>query len=119
MSTSDEQIRLILDMGQSGANVEEVRVKLEQLDAAAHKTARATDELTKSSVNTGQAMLNAGRLIQDFAQGGIGGVLNNVEGLATYPLEPERPDWLASSPRHGRCVLPCLPTRQVFLPDDD
>lgn len=81
MSIDSETIKLILDMGGSSANVEEVRAKLETLDATAHKTAAATDVLKTSTINTGQAMLQSGRIIQDFAQGGIGGILNNVEGF--------------------------------------
>jgi hypothetical protein len=32
--------------------------------------------------NFGQAALQSGRVLQDFIQGGIGGILNNIEGLS-------------------------------------
>lgn len=37
----------------------------------------------KSTANLGQAGLTAGRALQDFTQGGIAGILNNIEGLST------------------------------------
>jgi hypothetical protein len=42
------------------------------------------NELDKTQVagrRSGQAMLEVGRAVQDFSQGGIGGILNNLEGL--------------------------------------
>src|SRR5262245_5249792 len=39
------------------------------------------DATRKSTRDFGQAGLTAGRSIQDFVQGGIGGILNNIEGL--------------------------------------
>lgn len=36
-----------------------------------------------SAAGAGQAALQTGRVIQDFAQGGLGGILNNIEGLVT------------------------------------
>jgi hypothetical protein len=38
-------------------------------------------KLTSGIAGVGQAGLQAGRAIQDLAQGGIGGILNNIEGL--------------------------------------
>lgn len=46
-------------------------------DAVAAVTAKAKSGLA----GLGQTGLQTGRVIQDFAQGGIGGVLNNIEGF--------------------------------------
>jgi hypothetical protein len=131
MAITDETIRLILDMGQSGKSVDEVKQKLDELGKTARKTADsfevltgelgtyavATDQVneeldelvrkaveatraqkamaqildeigTKSTVNIGAfatkyrtEILNLGRVTQDFVQGGLGGILNNIEGL--------------------------------------
>lgn len=82
-------IELILDMGRSGANVEEVVRELDRLDDAAHKAARGTDDLAASTANAGKsagssarAMLELGRGVQDFQAAGLAGVVNNFEGLA-------------------------------------
>ena len=42
----------------------------------------ATDKAEKSTRNIGRSALETGRVVQDFAQGGIGGIVNNLEGLA-------------------------------------
>lgn len=42
----------------------------------------SVDAAAKSTTNLGYAGLTAGRAIQDFTQGGLGGILNNIEGLA-------------------------------------
>lgn len=42
----------------------------------------ATDKAEKSARNMGRATLEGGRILQDFAQGGVGGILNNIEGLS-------------------------------------
>jgi hypothetical protein len=77
----DQTIKLILDMGQSGANVTQVKDRLLELEAVANKTAPALDKATGSSGNMGQSLLQTGRIVQDFAQGGLGGILNNIEGF--------------------------------------
>ena len=38
---------------------------------------------TKSTMDLGYAGLTAGRALQDFTQGGIGGILNNIEGMVS------------------------------------
>jgi hypothetical protein len=43
----------------------------------------ATHELTESSRNLGRATLESGRILQDFSQGGVAGILNNIEGLTS------------------------------------
>ena len=49
--------------------------------SSTHRVVEATEKLGKTSANTGQSLLQTGRVIQDFAQGGLGGILNNIEGL--------------------------------------
>lgn len=49
--------------------------------AAAALAERATATATNKMAGLGQAGLQAGRVIQDFAQGGVGGIINNIEGL--------------------------------------
>jgi hypothetical protein len=71
---ADERISLLLDMGVSKENVQAVVDKLDHLDAAAKKASGGV-------AGMGQSMLQTGRIIQDFSQGGIGGILNNIEGL--------------------------------------
>lgn len=44
----------------------------------------ATEKATKSTVNLGYAGMTAGRIFQDTVQGGIGGALNNIEGMTTF-----------------------------------
>ena len=78
---NDETIRLILDMGASGKDVEEVSTRLRTLEKETDKAAVATEKLGSKVAGTGQSLLQGGRVIQDFAQGGLGGILNNIEGL--------------------------------------
>lgn len=52
-------------------------------EAALGKAGRAADGAARSSADMGFAVLNAGRGIQDFAQGGFGGILNNIEMMTT------------------------------------
>lgn len=77
----DQIIRLILDMGRSGANVEEVKQRLGGLKERLEELPPAADKGSRSIGGLGNAALQGGRALQDFAQGGIGGVLNNIEGL--------------------------------------
>lgn len=44
-------------------------------------TTNAISGATSKLAGTGQALLQSGRAVQDFFQGGIGGVLNNIEGV--------------------------------------
>jgi hypothetical protein len=76
---NDEVIRLLLDMGLSKDNVQNVAAALKDLEAG--KAALGVDKATKSSANMGQSLLQTGRIVQDFAQGGLGGILNNIEGF--------------------------------------
>ena len=44
-------------------------------------TNAAMPKLKSGLAGSGQSMLQLGRVIQDFTQGGIGGILNNIEGM--------------------------------------
>lgn len=74
-----EQLRQAL--ANMGATAEIVDDRLDDATEAATRTGKATKETTKSTGAAGQAFLELGRATQDFAQGGIGGVINNVERL--------------------------------------
>jgi hypothetical protein len=78
--TQDEIIKLILQV-QGAGTLDEARAAAEKLKDKLEETAKAGDKAEKSTRNMGRATLEAGRFLQDFAQGGIGGVLNNIEGL--------------------------------------
>jgi hypothetical protein len=54
---------------------------LDDIKQKADTLKTSTDEVKKSTVNMGRSMLESGRIVQDFAQGGIPGILNNIEGL--------------------------------------
>ncbi len=70
---SEEKIRLILELVQQG----DIKGATAQLEALKEKT----EEVGSSSAQSGQKFLQMGRVIQDFTQGGIPGILNNIEGL--------------------------------------
>lgn len=81
----DERIKLILDLGQSGADVKDVREELEKLDAAAHKTADGVTKLTpaqkeaaKASAEMQRGFLSLTNAAQDFQAAGLNGILNNI-----------------------------------------
>ncbi len=77
----DETVRLVVDMGQSVSNVTEVSTALTVLDKKVDEVAVSTEKLKSGAAGSAQSLLQTGRVIQDFAQGGLGGVLNNIEGL--------------------------------------
>lgn len=83
---SDEIIKLILET----KGVEGLKTLATAAQEAADKmevAARASEDFegktVKSSANSGRSMLELGRILQDFSQGGVAGVINNVEGLVT------------------------------------
>lgn len=81
MALNDETIKLILDMGSSGKNVEDVRQKLDSLGQAVEgvdKKARASESGMKGWTQT---IIGVGRATQDFVQGGFGAILNNIEQI--------------------------------------
>ena len=53
------------------------------LGRALDETAAGAERAAASALKPGRAMLESGRVIQDFAQGGIAGILNNIEGLTS------------------------------------
>jgi hypothetical protein len=77
---TEEELRLVLSVVGTDKAVEAQR-RLEELGVKAEQAAVAADKVHKSTVNVGQSMLQTGRIVQDFVQGGIGGILNNVEGF--------------------------------------
>ena len=77
----DQVIRLLLDMGKSGKNVDEAREAVEKLKTKLDAVPDATDKASKGIGNMGQAALQGSRALQDFTQGGLAGVLNNIEGV--------------------------------------
>lgn len=81
MAANDEVIKLLLDLGVSKENVQQVVTKLDELKTTTTSAAAGLDKVEKSTVNTGHAMLQTGRIVQDFVQGGFGGILNNIEGF--------------------------------------
>jgi hypothetical protein len=71
----DERIGLQLDLGDSTAKARELSGALDKVKDSSEQVA------DKGFGKMGQAGLQAGRALQDFAQGGLGGILNNIEGL--------------------------------------
>ena len=80
MAVHDEVIRLILELKKSPGN-EEIVKNLETLKTKLEDTDKAAQKASHGVAGMGQSMLQSGRVVQDFAQGGLGGVLNNIEGL--------------------------------------
>jgi hypothetical protein len=54
--------------------ISDAREKVEGLERAARGGA-------SGMAGFGQSLLQSGRIVQDFTQGGIGGILNNIEGI--------------------------------------
>jgi hypothetical protein len=79
--TDAEVIKLIIDYANSTKDTEAVSTSLRELKSTAEQAGEKVEQLGKKSANTGQSLLQGGRVIQDFAQGGLGGILNNIEGL--------------------------------------
>ena len=87
----DEQIiRLALDLGASPEEAAKLSAALDRINASGAKAAsegldsleKSAHKATSSMAGIGPAALQGGRALQDFSQGGIGGILNNIEGLA-------------------------------------
>lgn len=93
---ADEKIVLGLDLRDSVAKADQLADGLkdvrkeavqvgdvyEQLGKQAQRAGESTEHARKSTANFGRTSLETGRIIQDFAQGGIGGIINNIEGFA-------------------------------------
>lgn len=67
---------------QATAEMERATIAAGKQAAAQDQVAVSTGKATGKMAGLGQAGLQTGRVIQDFTQGGIGGVLNNIEGFA-------------------------------------
>lgn len=71
-----------IQFGVRGLEAVERSTKVLDAEATAAKRAQASvDDLAKGKRNLGQAALESSRALQDFAQGGLGGILNNAEGV--------------------------------------
>lgn len=81
---NDETIQLTFRANTS--DVTDATAKLKTLETAATTAGNRIEDAGKRAssgmAGVGQAVMQSSRAIQDFAQGGIGGVLNNIEGLA-------------------------------------
>jgi len=95
MAVDEDKIRLLLelqgfdDIDQAIASMSHMKgATTEAQDALSKageqtaKTGKALDDAAGKTANFGRAAMETGRIAQDFAQGGLAGVLNNVEGLA-------------------------------------
>jgi hypothetical protein len=108
MGTTEEFLRLLVEIKGDQAikdlkkqladlDVESAKLKAQfdaqtiseaQLEAETRKLAATSAQLkatlgesTNKMAGFGQSALQTGRVVQDFAQGGLGGILNNIEGL--------------------------------------
>lgn len=80
--SDDEVVRLLLQV--TGAeSLDDLKDKAQGAKSKLEELAGASDKAEGSTRNMGRATLEGGRILQDFAQGGLGGILNNIEGLAT------------------------------------
>lgn len=68
----DMLVKETLRLSQAKADLKN---KVEQLEQGIGKT-------TNKMAGFGQSALQTGRVVQDFTQGGLGGILNNIEGLS-------------------------------------
>jgi hypothetical protein len=81
MPASKDEIELILSLGGSKRNVSEVIEELRKLKEETKDAGDGFDKTGKATNDFSREILNAGRALQDFTQGGVGGILNNIEGL--------------------------------------
>lgn len=82
MATTEEVFNLIYDV-QGKDNVAWLESNLDRLEKQHESLARVSDSASGRTANLGRTMLETGRIAQDFAQGGIGGILNNIEGFVS------------------------------------
>lgn len=85
---ADASARAATEVDKLGAETFNVAAAEKRATAAAEEFARAVKkkgddakEATGKLAGLGQAGLQIGRAVQDFAQGGLGGILNNIEGI--------------------------------------
>lgn len=84
MGANDETFRIRLETeGKEGLRDlgKEAGTAAEKLDTAGEAAEKLDTKTKTSTANMGRSFLEIGRVVQDFAQGGIGGILNNIEGL--------------------------------------
>jgi hypothetical protein len=86
-----QQAQLVVQTKELGASFISGKISGDQFNAGLQKISQTSATLksaegalkgvTSGMAGFGQSALQTGRVIQDFAQGGLGGVLNNIEGL--------------------------------------
>jgi|GEM_PF-5566364 len=69
------------DFDKVSKEIDQVKTKVGEATQANEKLEKSSKKASGGVAGMGQSMKEAGRFLQDFAQGGIAGVLNNVEGL--------------------------------------
>ena len=78
--TNEEIIRLVLET-QGADGLQDLVDKSKAAKASLEGVEEAGAKAAQGTANLGRTMLESGRIVQDFAQGGIGGILNNIEGF--------------------------------------
>lgn len=78
----DEVLRLLFQVV-GAEDLDDLKAKAQAAGVKLDDLSKTTAKAEKSTRNMGRATLEGGRILQDFAQGGIGGILNNIEGMAT------------------------------------
>lgn len=75
----------ILTLGQTASNTDPMMIalagRLKGMEADTSRLERQFGRAGSGMAGFGQAGMQAGRVLQDFTQGGIGGILNNLEGM--------------------------------------
>lgn len=84
---ADEQVRVDYkidadEVKAATASMKDMKAASEGAADSAEKVEGATKKAGKGTADFGRSALETGRVVQDFAQGGIGGIVNNLEGLA-------------------------------------
>lgn len=66
----------------AAAEIKELTKQKRELASTLNAVEQASGRAAGGMAGFGQSALQTGRIAQDFAQGGVGGVINNLEGLA-------------------------------------
>lgn len=82
-AAQDQVAKSAVDMGDAvELAMAEIAQDSGKAEAAYRRLDTASARAGRSTADLGRAALESGRIIQDFAQGGVAGILNNVEGFA-------------------------------------
>jgi hypothetical protein len=79
LATSERDAYTSIRVTTSG--VMELSGRLHTAEADMRHLRTATDGAAKGALNMGSTVRDSGRIFQDFMQGGMGGILNNIEGF--------------------------------------